>query len=70
MRLSDIVSVRLTERGYEIYSAFCFRRYQINAPVLDYYEFQLGELMQIFGSHMFEDCLPLFINDEVKTCYE
>ena len=67
MKLNDIVTVRLTERGYEIYSAFCFRRYQINATEQYSYEFKLGELMQIFGSHMFEDCLPLFIEDEVNV---
>lgn len=67
MKLDDIVSVRLTDRGYEIYNTFCFRRYQTNAPELDSYEFSLEVLMQIFGSHMFEDCLPLFMDDEINV---
>lgn len=70
MKLSDIVSVRLTERGYEIYNTFCFRRFQANAPELESYEFSLEVLMQIFGSHMFEGCLPLFIDDTVRCFNE
>jgi len=64
INLNDSVRVKLTERGLKIYKEY-FKQFPIDChrepKIVDsYYETQLHELMQIFGSSLFNGCIMPF----------
>ena len=66
MNINEEVVVKLTKEGFDIYDTFCFRKYQLAAPILEGYSFRLVELMQIFGPGLFTGCKSFFVDDEVQ----
>lgn len=65
MNIQDDVFVRLTDKGQSVYDKFCFVKLQKVYPKKDRYTFKLKQLMQIFGPHMYDNSIQVFVDDEV-----
>lgn len=60
------VHVKLTEKGKELLNAY-YNKYGFSKEVSfdGYYTFQLWEVMQIFGQHIYIGCTVPFENNEI-----
>lgn len=62
INLNARVKVGLTEHGYKIYNQH-LEQFNQKASIEQYHVFQLWDLMNVFGSHLYMGCeIPFVMN--------